>query len=139
MKYLADQPRDHLLSYFSKLLFAPNSPPNLTPQDRGNLVELVVALRFCQGWWKESIPKLRKYLPKNISDIDKPLGILDARKKSNPAELNFFLQHIHNKEFPYVILPSGNAKPDVSYNIFNAHLKTCYSNKSQTSYVSAAE
>jgi len=61
LNYLAGQEPQILMDYFAYQLFSPLSPLNLTPQERGNVMECVIALRFIQGWWLDS--KLQSYLP----------------------------------------------------------------------------
>ncbi|KAJ3307887.1 hypothetical protein HDV04_002379, partial [Boothiomyces sp. JEL0838] len=39
LNYLADQKPQLLLDYFAYQLFSPLGPPNLTPQERGHMME----------------------------------------------------------------------------------------------------
>jgi len=138
LNYLADQEPQILMDYFANQLFSPLGPPYLTPQERGHLMECVIALRFIQGWWLES--KLQSYLPKwaRHLNIHKPLGVIDCRSKE--SNVNMFVQQLRNDNFPWVIFPSVNAGPDLRYSIFCCYVKTTSTPNSQsTIYVDVDE
>lgn len=138
LNYLADQNSQILMDYFANQLFSPFRPPKLTPQERGHVMECVIALRFIQGWWLES--KLESYLPKWASElnIDKPRGVIDCRSKE--PNVNMFVQQLRNANFPWVIFPSVNAGPDLRYSIFCCYVKTTSTPNSQsTIYVDVDE
>jgi hypothetical protein len=138
LNYLADVNDQILMEYFAKQLFSPLGPPNLTPQERGHVMEFVIALRFIQGWWLES--KLQTYLPqwaRNLN-IHKPLGVIDCRSKE--LNVNMFVQQLRNANYPWVIFPSVNAGPDLRYSIFCCYIKTTSTPNSQsTIYVDVDE
>jgi hypothetical protein len=98
LNYLADQQSQILMDYFGNQLFSPLGPPNLTPQERGHMMEFVIALRFIQGWWLE--PKLQSFLPPWAKDlnIQKPRGVLDCRSKE--SYINMFVQQLRNVNYP---------------------------------------
>ena len=138
LNYLADQEPQILMDYFAYQLFLPLGPPNLTPQERGHVMECVIALRFIQGWWLES--KLQSYLPKWARDLNihKPLGVIDCRSKE--SNVNMFVQQLRNDNYPWVIFPSVNAGPDLRYSIFCCYVKTTSTPNSQsTIYVDVDE
>ena len=138
LNYLADVNAQILMEYFAKQLFSPLGPPNLTRQERGHMMEFVIALRFIQGWWLE--PKLQHYLPKwgRTLEIPKPLGVIDCRSKE--SSVNMFVQQLRNSNYPWVIFPSINAGPDLRYSIFCCYIKTTSTPNSQsTIYVDADE
>ena len=138
LNYLADVNAQILMEYFANRLFLPLGPPNMTPQERGHMMEFVIALRFIQGWWLEA--NLQQYLPKwakNLN-IQKPLGVIDCRSKE--SSVNMFVQQLRNSNYPWVIFPSVNAGPDLRYSIFCCYIKTTSTPKSQsTIYVDAEE
>ncbi|KAJ2989875.1 hypothetical protein HDV02_004732, partial [Globomyces sp. JEL0801] len=113
LNFLADQGPGLMLDYFANKLFAPVEPLNSTPQERGHMMELVIALRFVQGWWLE--PGMKKYLPlwAQHLNIQKPLGVIDCRLKESGVDM--FVQQLRNAEFPWMILPAVNAGPDLRY------------------------
>ena len=138
LNYLADVNAQILMEYFAKQLFSPLGPPNLTPQERGHMMEFVIALRFMQGWWLE--PKLQHYLPEwgRTLEIQKPLGVIDCRSKE--SSVNMFVQQLRNSNYPWLIFPSVNAGPDLRYSIFCCYIKTTSTPNSQaTIYVDAEE
>ncbi|KAJ3375585.1 hypothetical protein HDU84_000552, partial [Entophlyctis sp. JEL0112] len=103
LNFLASKSPDALMDHFAAKVFAPFSPLNLSPQEQGHVMELIIALRFMQGWWQE--PELKAFLPEWVNDmnIPKPVGILDCRSEPNG---NMFLQQLRNAAFPYVLLPA---------------------------------
>ena len=138
LNYLADKEPYILMDYFANQLFSPICPPNLTPQERGHVMECAIALRFIQGWWLES--KLQDHLPQWAKGlvIRKPLGVIDCRSKE--SHVNMFLQQLRNSTYPWVIFPSVNAGPDLRYSIFCCYIKTTSTRNSQsTIYVDAEE
>jgi hypothetical protein len=138
LNYLADVNEQILMEYFAKQLFSPLGPPNLTPQERGHVMEFVIALRFIQGWWLES--KLQSYLPQWARDLNihMPLGVIDCRSKE--SDVNMFVQQLRNDNYPWVIFPSVNAGPDLRYSIFCCYVKTTSTPNSQsTIYVDVDE
>jgi len=138
LNYLADANAQILMEYFAERLFSPLGPPNLTPQERGHMMEFVIALRFIQGWWLE--PNLKGYLPEwgRTLEIKKPLGVIDCRSKE--SSVNMFVQQLRDSNFPWVIFPSVNAGPDLRYSIFCCYIKTTSTRNSQsTIYVDADE
>jgi hypothetical protein len=138
LNYLADQKPQLLMNYFANQLFSPVGAPYLTPQERGHMMELVIALRFMQGWWLET--KLQSYLPQWARDmnIHKPFGVIDCRSKE--SNLKMFVRQLRDANFPWVILPSVNAGPDLRYSIFCCYVKTTSTSNSQsTVYVNVAE
>ncbi|KAJ3411661.1 hypothetical protein HDV05_001870 [Chytridiales sp. JEL 0842] len=138
VNFLASRKKDFLMEYFAKFLFAPLATDNLTPQERGNMMELVIAIRFVQGWWLED--GLRNFLPgwAKIIEIPKPRGVLDCRVES--SDINYFLQQLRNPAFPWILLPPVNAGPDLRYSVFSCYIKTTYTaNSSSTMFVSAGE
>jgi hypothetical protein len=138
LNYFADVNDEILMEYFANQLFSPLGLPNLTPQERGHVMELVIALRFIQGWWLKS--KLQSYLPQWARDlyINKPLGVIGFR--SNESNGNMFVQQLRNDNYPWVIFPSANAVPDLRYSIFCCYVKTTSKPNSQsTIYVDADE
>ncbi|KAJ3268318.1 hypothetical protein HDV01_003119 [Terramyces sp. JEL0728] len=138
LNYLADVNAQLLMDYFANQLFSPLEPSNLTHQERGHMMEFVIALRFIQGWWLE--PKLQNYLPKwaRALKIQKPLGVIDCRPKE--SHVNMFVQQLRNANYPWVIFPSVNAGPDLRYSIFCCYIKTTSTSNSQsTIYVDVDE
>ncbi|KAJ3258019.1 hypothetical protein HK103_004153, partial [Boothiomyces macroporosus] len=117
LNFLADMEAKPLSNYFASKLFSPLSAPHLTPQERGNILKIVIALRFRQGWWKK--PVLQKYLPKWINpfEIPEPKGIFDCR--SGNGTFNLFLQQLANPQFPWLTLPAVKAGPDLRYSVFS--------------------
>lgn len=130
VNYLADQAPEALMDYFAAQLFAPLGPANKTAQERGHCMELVIALRFIQGWWQE--PELQALLPKWVNEMNicRPVGILDCRSEKEGL---MFLQQLRNLRFPYVILPAVNAGPDIRYANFSCCVKTTWTPKSNSS------
>ncbi|KAJ3335326.1 hypothetical protein HDU83_000370, partial [Entophlyctis luteolus] len=120
LNFLASKSPDALMDHFTTKVFAPFGPLNLSPQE---VMELIIALRFMQGWWQE--PELKAFLPKWVNDmnIPKPVGILDCRSEPNG---NMFLQQLRDAAFPYVLLPAVNAGPDLRYSVFTCYDKTTY-------------
>ena len=75
LNYFADCHIDIILKHFAALLFAPLSTSNLSPQERGNMMKLVIAIRFMQEWWSE--PPFSKFRP-IFTQIPKPRGVIDS-------------------------------------------------------------
>ncbi len=138
LNYFAAQNPYVILDYFSSQLFtSTTNARNFTPQQRGNLMELVIAVRFLQGWWLESC--FAKYLPSDARSIAKPIGVIDCRNAKND-DFNYFFQNLENHQFPLLILPSTNAAPDISYSRFNCYIKTTWTSNSKTSiFVNSGE
>lgn len=131
LNYLADQSPDALMDYFANQLFVPLGSPNLTPQERGNMMELVITLRFMMSWWKDS--SIQQYLPqwlKKDYDIPKPCGVLDGRGGTDSHIL--FIQQLGNQSFPWIVLPPTNAGPDIRYSFFSCYVKTTWTKNSAT-------
>jgi hypothetical protein len=128
---LADKAPETLMVYFSDQLFTGIGAPNLTPHERGHMMELVIALRFIQGWWLE--PKLQKYLPDWVIALKtpKPFGVMDCRSKGS-SNINMFVQQLRNKQFPWIVFPSTNAGPDLRYSVFCCYVKTTWTPKSKS-------
>jgi hypothetical protein len=140
LNFLADKAPDVLMDYFAHKLFSPLSAPNLSPQERGHVMEFVIALRFIQCWWSD--PNLRVYLPSwaVAMNIEKPLGVIDSRFKGKESAPNNFIQQILNPSFPWILFPSANAGPDLRYSIFCCYIKTTSTANSQsTMFVSPNE
>ncbi|KAJ3226072.1 hypothetical protein HDU78_010457 [Chytriomyces hyalinus] len=134
MNYLADQNPSALMDYFAARFFAPMNAPNMSAQERGNHMELIIAIRFLQGWWLEA--DLKAFLPKWVRalDIAKPVGLLDCRSKRGVS--NIFLEQLSDDTFPWVTCPPVNAGPDLRYNVFSCHVKTTSTPRSKsTMYV----
>ncbi|ORY25095.1 hypothetical protein BCR33DRAFT_705851 [Rhizoclosmatium globosum] len=137
LNFFATKSPDALMTYFARQVFSPLVPPNPSAQERGHIMELIIALRFIQGWWQE--PELKAFLPKWVNDmnISKPVGILDCRNEKNA---NMFLQQLRRASFPYVLLPAVNAGPDLRYSVFSCCNKTTSTANSNSSmYVSAED
>ncbi|KAJ3236419.1 hypothetical protein HDU81_010802 [Chytriomyces hyalinus] len=130
VNYMADQYPDAISNYFASTFLAPVGGASLTPQERGNQMELIIAIRFMQEWWKED--SLKAMLPQWAQklNIPKPKGILDCRVNEGP--LNMFIQQLRNSNFPWVICPPTNAGPDLRYNIFSCCVKTTSTPSSYT-------
>lgn len=138
LNYMADVDGQLLMKYFASQLFSAVGMLTLTPSERGHMMELVVALRFIQGWWLE--PALKSYLPEwaKATEILKPVGILDCRSKDSST--NMLLQQLRSRKFPYVVLPPVNAGPDLRYSVFCCCIKTTWTSNSQTTcYVTVDE
>jgi len=122
LNYLASIDRNLLMDYLSADLFTPLTPANLTAQERGHRMEFLIALRFFSCWWNED--PLRKFLPDwaNKLNIEKPIGILDCRTGSFTQ--NQFLLQLKDPSFPWLVLPSTGAGPDLRYSIFCCNVKT---------------
>ncbi|KAJ3236420.1 hypothetical protein HDU81_010803 [Chytriomyces hyalinus] len=137
MNFLADQHRYAMSNYFAPTFLAPVGGPSLSPQERGNQMELIIAVRFIQGWWQE--PGLKELLPGRVQDmnIPKPIGILDCRFNEGP--LNMFVQQLQTPSFPWVICPATNAGPDLRYNVFCCYAKTTSTPSSKTTMQISAE
>jgi hypothetical protein len=132
LNYLADQSPDALMDYFANQLFVPLSSDNLTPQERGNMMELVITLRFMMSWWKD--PSIQQYLPQWLKDdyaIHKPRGVLDGRVGTDSYSI--FIQQLRNQYFPWLVLPPTNAGPDIRYSFFSCYVKTTWTENSKTS------
>ncbi|KAJ3215305.1 hypothetical protein HDU81_001458 [Chytriomyces hyalinus] len=101
MNYLADQHRDNVLDYFTSKVFA----PDMTSQERCNYMQLIIAIRFLQGWWQEY--GLNTFVPRWVDELDfqKPVGLLDCRH--NGSGMNMYLQQQNNSEFPWITLNRG--------------------------------
>ncbi|ORY37260.1 hypothetical protein BCR33DRAFT_683173 [Rhizoclosmatium globosum] len=137
MNFLSNMDPEALQMYFANQIFAPLTPLNLTPQERGHWMELIISVRFMQVWWQE--PQLRALLPQWVNDmnIQKPVGILDCRREKDG---DTFLQQLRNPSFPYVVLPAVNAGPDLRYSVFSCHIKTTSTRNSlSTMYIAAEE
>jgi|GEM_PF-4575551 len=131
LNYLADQSPDALMDYFANQLFVSLGSPNLTPQERGNMMELVITLRFMMSWWKDS--SIQQYLPqwlKKDYDIPKPCGVLDGRGGTDSHIL--FIQQLGNQSFPWIVLPPTNSGPDIRYSFFSCYVKTTWTKNSAT-------
>ena len=138
LNFLADQNFDALMDYFANQLFVPLVSPNLTAQERGNMMELVITLRFLQGWWTE--PAFEQFLPQWIRNrrIERPRGVLDGRNGTGADVL--FIQQLRNSEFPWVVLPATKAGPDIRYSFFSCYVKTSWTkNSATTMFVSPEE
>ena len=138
LNYLADQDSDVLMDYFANQLFVPMGSPNLTPQERGNMMELVITLRFMMSWWKD--PSVKQYLPQWLEDytIPKPRGVLDGRGGTDSHII--FIQQLRNPSFPWIVLPHTNAGPDIRYSVFSCCVKTTWTKNSETTmFVSPEE
>jgi hypothetical protein len=138
LNYLADCNSNSLLDYFAKQLFLPIGPTRLSAQERGNVMEFVIALRFIQGWWLEE--PMQKYLPKWALDSSldllplKPSGVMDCRtSEKNESDLNMFIQQLRNPKFPWIIFPSTKAGPDLRYSLFCCYIKTTWTPNSNSS------
>ncbi len=138
LNYFAAQKSGEILLYFSSQLFtSTTTSQNLSPQERGNLMELVIAVRFLQGWWME--PQFEQYLPKFTAQISTPCGIINCRNAKN-TDYNYFFHNLEDSTFPFLILPSTNAAPDISFSIFKCYVKTTWSANSKTSiYVASGD
>jgi hypothetical protein len=138
LEYLAGQGEHILTNQLAEELFAPLKAMDRTSQERGTIMEQIIALEFMQKWWLK--PELEQFLPmwaKKLS-IPTPKGILDCRPKESGA--NSFVQQLLNPEFNYVLLPSVFAKPDLRYSIFCCYVKTTSTANSKSSmYVSPQE
>lgn len=140
LNYLKDTNAPVLMDFFAHQLFSPPVPPNLSFQERGYMMELVIALKFIEGWWLK--PELKKHLPQWAVDLDiqKPIGVIDCRSKEPNATLNVFVQQLRNPKFPWIIFPAANAGPDLRYSIFCGYVKTTSTPNSQsTMYVGVDE
>ena len=138
LRYLADQDPQILMDFFAAQLFTAVGAPHLTPQERGHMMELVISLRFIQGWWLET--NLKKQLPAwlNSKNIPKPRGVIDCRTKG--SNVSMFVEQLRNEQFPWIILPSTNAGPDLRYSVFCCYVKTTSTPSSKsTMHVSADE
>ena len=140
LNFLANVDSDVFAKYFASKLFAPLAPQYATPQERGHIMEAVIALRFRQGWWLE--PDLQQFLPEwaRNMNIPKPRGIIDCRQKEKKSNLNLFVHQLRNPSYEWAILPPVNAGPDLRYSIFCCYVKTTSTSNSKSSmYVSAEE
>jgi hypothetical protein len=141
LNYLMKTGKSELMKYFSRQLFEPVLAPNPTPSDRGNMMELVVVLRFLQGWWAdEEVDVLSgKIFPSwfDPKKLEKPKGVVDCRYSEFQSAF-MFRQQLLNACFPYVLLPSTKAGPDVRYSVFICNIKTTWTSSSNSSmYVNA--
>ncbi|KAJ3267564.1 hypothetical protein HDU76_011730 [Blyttiomyces sp. JEL0837] len=101
-------------------------------------MQLIIALRFIQEWWKK--PELKKFLPEWVTDLEipKPRGVLDCRGRQSAD--NRFLQQLRDPQFPWILLPPVNAGPDLRFSVFSCYVKTTSTASSQsTMYVAAKE
>lgn len=133
LNYLANQNYDALMDYFANQLFAPKGAPNLTPQERGNLMELLITLRFMMGWWNNpDVPEILSRWINNYSGhgIPKPRGVFDGR---SGASGDIFMQQLKNDNFPWIVLPPTKAGPDIRYSVFSCYVKTTWTMNSETS------
>ena len=115
-----------LMDYFMDKLFAPLGAPNISPAERGNLMELIVVLKFIQCWWEKA--EFKKYLTFVPSSVQKPRGVVDGRRGNNSALL--FIEQLRNPEFPWILLPATKAGPDLRYSFISAHVKTAWERSS---------
>ena len=139
MNALSDYSPNILLEFFSKQMFTPVTALYPTVQYRGTLIEMVVALRTLQAWWREDA--FKTLLPKWVIDLDipKPRGIIDARQKTRNSENQFILQ-LRDQVYPYVLLPPSNAGPDIRYSVFSFSIKTTWTpNSKSTMYVAKTD
>ncbi|KAI9335693.1 hypothetical protein BDR26DRAFT_936336 [Obelidium mucronatum] len=137
INYLSDEAPEVMMDHFAQKVFAPVSALSLSPQERGHVMELIIALRFIQGWWLES--ECSKFLPAWVKAeaIPKPDGFLDCRSEQNGK---MFIKQLQEPLFPYVLLPAVNAGPDLRYSIFSCYCKTTSTrNSMSTMYVSTSD
>ncbi|KAI8831054.1 hypothetical protein BJ741DRAFT_327694 [Chytriomyces cf. hyalinus JEL632] len=138
MNFLADQHPHALLEHFASSFFAPVEAPAMSPAERGHHMELIIAIRFLQGWWLEA--GLKELLPKWVHklEIPRPVGFMDCRFKS--GDVNIFLRQLQEPDFPWVICPPSNAGPDLRYSVFSCHVKTTSTPRSKSSmFVTATQ
>ncbi|KAI8832268.1 hypothetical protein BJ741DRAFT_692318 [Chytriomyces cf. hyalinus JEL632] len=97
-------------------------PSDLTLQERGHYMELIIALRFIQGWWQDR--DLNGFLPLWVRKLEMqiPARILDCRR--NESGLNMYLQQQSNPTFPWVTRPPVDAGPHLQYSAFSGYVKT---------------
>lgn len=131
LNYFKAQGPNVIMGYFSTKLFTSvTNPLNPSAQERGNLMELAIAVRFLQHWWAE--PWCKQYLPAFTSSTLAPLGVIDCRNAKDKI-LNYFLNSLEVPTFPSLILPQTKAAPDISYSVFKCYVKTTWSPNSKSS------
>ena len=53
LNFMTDTDSAALMRYFASKLFASINGVGLTPQERSNLLEMAIAIRFRQAWWAQ--------------------------------------------------------------------------------------
>ncbi|TPX75432.1 hypothetical protein CcCBS67573_g03309 [Chytriomyces confervae] len=126
INFLVDQDQYALINFLSSDYFS----PLVSAAQRGQKLELIIAVRFLQGWWLTS--EMREFLPKWVNDLNipKPRGFLDCRKGDEKG--NHFIQQLRNPGYPFLLMPSENAGPDLRYSVFSCCVKTTSTAKSKS-------
>jgi hypothetical protein len=124
--------KTYLLETFIPYVFAKVKSPYFSPQERGNLMELIITLRFRQRWWEE--PEARALLPDWVNElqIEKPRGVLDCRWEDF-LNVDAFIAQLDDEHFPWIVLPSTKAGPDIRYSVFSCYIKTKWTTNSNSS------
>ncbi|KAI8832282.1 hypothetical protein BJ741DRAFT_710939 [Chytriomyces cf. hyalinus JEL632] len=108
MSYMADQQSHVVLDYFASKVFAPFGSLDPTPQERNYHMELIIAIRFLQGWWQDSDFKV--LLPQWVHDGTNMFKLFKPQQ-----------QH---PEFPWATRHPVDAGPDLQYSIFSCYART---------------
>ena len=138
MNFVADYYEHLMMDRLAAPLFSPFAPQYLTPSGRGVRMEMIIALRFLQGWWREE--PLKRFLPDwfDHDAIEKPLGVRDLRFQKSHADV--FLNQLDDPNDRWLLIPSSLANPDLRYSVFCCYIKTTWVPKSGSSlFVSPEE
>lgn len=135
INFMTDTDSALLMKYFASKLFTSNSGVGHSAQERGNLMETAIAIRFLQAWWTED--GMERYLPDWALKIPIPKGIVNKRTGMKD---DTFLKQLRDPQYPYVLLPPTQAGPDLRYSVFSCYCKTTWTRNSKSSmYVSNVE
>lgn len=131
INHMVDLDPKYLMKYFTSKLFEPLVVVNPSAQERGHMMEFVIALRFMQGWWSED--EFKRDLPSwfDPSTVPKPDSLLDCRRAD--PEGKAFLGQLIDGNAPYLLLPHTNAGPDLRYSLFSCCVKTTWTANSRSS------
>ena len=127
--YYKNLEKDHLLDFLYSQLFTTEYDRKITSQERGNITNLVIALRFRQGWWRE--PEAQRFLPQWVKDrtiaLPKDCRVIDV------SNGKMFIEKLTEDNCLWILLPNTKAGPDIRYNVFCCYIKTPYTASSNSS------
>jgi hypothetical protein len=119
--YLEERRPNWAQEHFARDLFA----DFLSESAKGSHMELFIALRFHQKWWKKSsalISLLSDTKWSNLSEIDGPISFLDCR---NGSKLHIpFINYLNDPHCTQLLFPSTFSGPDIAFKNIICCIKT---------------
>jgi hypothetical protein len=142
LNYLRGKSSGVLMKYFTDRLFSPMGAPRLTPQEKGNIMEMVVTLKILQYWWSRE--SMQEFLPEWIEEklwlIPLPKGVIDCRcKDKQKITIDSFEPQLQNPDFPWIILSDDDAGLYIRYSFFSFSIKTTWTFDSKNTSIHVSE